>query len=83
MRRRGLFAQRFTLNPRCSDADDDDAFDATDALQTLRAAVGAVSCAPCICDVSGGGGVTARDALIVLQQAVGLQPELHCSACGG
>ena len=79
----GIFAQRFTLNPRCSDADDDDAFDATDALHTLRAAVGAVSCAPCICDVSGGGGVTARDALIVLQQAVGLQPELHCSACGG
>jgi hypothetical protein len=57
---------------------------ATDALEILKTAVGASDCGgfdPCICDVIRPFGVTATDALRVLQKAVGLDVSLACS-CG-
>ena len=58
---------------------------ATDALEVLRTGVGASDCGgfdPCICDVNATGTVTASDALLVLQRAVGQNVAFACP-CGG
>ena len=39
------------------------------------------TCADCVCNVNAAGGITATDALTVLQYAVGLVPELTCPPC--
>ena len=54
---------------------------ASDALFVLRTGVGSETCALCVCDVNGSGGVTASDALVVLRQAVGQSVSLQCPAC--
>jgi hypothetical protein len=51
---------------------------AVDALAILRGAVGGPACPPCLCDTTGGGGVTASDALLTLRAAVGLNVVLDC-----
>jgi glucose/arabinose dehydrogenase len=67
----------------CGDpAEPFDLVTAGDALRVLHAAVGNVACAPCVCDVSGNGSVTAADALAVLRYAVDLPTALNCPACG-
>lgn len=55
---------------------------ATDALFILNAAVGLTSCELCVCDVDGSGAITASDALIALQIAVGGLIPLQCPPCG-
>lgn len=57
---------------------------ATDALEVLRTGVGASNCGgfdPCICDVNATGSVSASDALLVLQRAVGQNVPFTCP-CG-
>jgi Tol biopolymer transport system component len=51
---------------------------ATDALYALQSAVGTKSCAPCDCDVSGDGLVSASDALRILNRAIGLPVSFDC-----
>jgi hypothetical protein len=51
---------------------------ASDALFVLRASVGTEECSLCVCDVNASGSVTATDALITLQAAVGLDVSLDC-----
>ena len=51
-----------------------------DGLKTLRVAVGVDTCDSCLCDVDDSGAVTATDALILLQFAVGLPLQLSCPA---
>jgi hypothetical protein len=49
----------------------------------LNAATGLTACDPCVCDVDGRVGVTAADALAVLEHAVGLAGDaLACPPCG-
>ncbi len=67
--------------PSCGDATRDGITSASDALVALFAAVGALDCADCICDADGSGGVTASDALRLLQVAVGVPRTLNCPAC--
>lgn len=52
-----------------------------DALFTLRASVGSSFCSLCVCDVNESGDVTATDALLVLNAAVGLAVALGCPEC--
>jgi hypothetical protein len=74
-------AQRFTVNPMCGDADGNRTFTAQDALLILRGSVGLSGCEACICNTSGGGMVTATDALMALQRAVGAEIEFNCPTC--
>ena len=52
-----------------------------DALFVLRTSVELEECALCVCDVNESGGVTATDAMLVLQLAVGLPVTVSCSYC--
>lgn len=54
---------------------------ASDALIALSASVGAAECPLCVCDVNGSGGVTATDALTLIQYAVGQPLSLSCPPC--
>ncbi len=54
---------------------------ATDALFVLQVTVGIGTCLPCVCDVDDSGGVSATDALIMLQSAVDPSVELQCPPC--
>jgi len=54
---------------------------ASDALLTLSAALSAASCELCVCDMNGDGSLTATDALIVLNLAVGLPVQINTPAC--
>jgi len=55
---------------------------AADCLYILAASVGSKTCAPaCICDVTGGDGISGTDALACLLYAVGGPGPLNCS-CG-
>jgi hypothetical protein len=54
---------------------------ASDALFVLGAAVGSQTCALCLCDADGSGGVAATDALITLRAAVGESVPLNCPPC--
>jgi hypothetical protein len=54
---------------------------ASDGLFVLRASVGSECCDLCICDANGSGAVTATDALITLNAAVGQPVTLQCPAC--
>lgn len=51
---------------------------ASDALYALRAAVRQVTCAISVCDATGDGRITASDALLALNSAVGRDVELKC-----
>jgi len=54
---------------------------ATDALEVLRTGVGASDCGgfdPCVCDVNATASVSASDALLVLQRAVGQSVPFAC-----
>lgn len=52
---------------------------ATDCLFILRSAVGVQTCDPvCLCDTNGAGGVSATDALVCLNVAVGKPVQLNC-----
>ncbi len=51
---------------------------ASDALFVLRAAVGAATCDERVCNVNGTGGITAADALLLLEKAVGQNVTLAC-----
>ncbi len=55
---------------------------ASDALHVLHAAVGLVACTACVCDVNSSLDITALDALIDLQKAVGYPVALECPVCG-
>jgi cysteine-rich repeat protein len=65
----------------CGDADRDGSVTSTDALLALQAGVGAIYCDRCLCNTSGGNGVTATDALIILSRAVGGEGGLNCEEC--
>jgi len=54
--------------------------DAGDARYILLTAIGERTCAPCICDVNGDGGISATDALLTLEVAVGEPVSLTCPA---
>jgi hypothetical protein len=55
---------------------------ASDCLFILQAAVGSLTCTTsCVCDPTGGGGITATDALTCLANAVGQDVALNCP-CG-
>ena len=55
---------------------------ATDCLFVLDAAVGLTTCTPeCVCAPKGALPVSATDALVCLNAAVGAAVELHCP-CG-
>lgn len=57
---------------------------ASDCLFILRAAVGVDTCSPvCICDVNGAGGISATDALLCLNKAVGQAVDLLCPCLDG
>jgi hypothetical protein len=58
---------------------------ASDCLYILGTAVGTQSCAPdpCVCDPSGDGNVVATDALLCLNNAVGISAPLNCPCSGG
>ena len=51
---------------------------ATEALYTLNAAVGALTCGLCDCDVNDDGQISAFDALLILNKAIGQAIELDC-----
>jgi hypothetical protein len=51
---------------------------ATEALYALNAAVGTVQCALCECDVNGDSHMTAVDALLILNKAIGQPIEFAC-----
>jgi hypothetical protein len=53
---------------------------ATDALFALNAAVGLQACDSRVCDASGDGNLSAVDALMILQSAVGGSVDLMCPA---
>ncbi len=53
----------------------------SDALFVLRTSVELEECALCVCDVNESGDVTATDALLVLQLAVGLPVTANCVDC--
>lgn len=55
-----------------------DAPTAVDALYVMRSAIGLTTCATCVCDVDGSGGINATDSLRTLHHAVGLDVELVC-----
>jgi hypothetical protein len=55
--------------------------DTADALAILRAGVGVQSCRTCDCDTNGSGDITATDALIANELAVGLRPASACAPC--
>jgi hypothetical protein len=55
---------------------------ASDALFILRTAVGSQTCELCLCDVDGGGTISAADALRALKKAVGQDVTLSCPVCG-
>lgn len=58
-----------------------DAPTARDALYVLQASVETVSCNRCICDLNNSGSVTATDALLDLNIAVGIPIPENCPAC--
>ncbi|MFN2425051.1 MAG: hypothetical protein ABR587_01245 [Candidatus Binatia bacterium] len=53
----------------------------TDSLYVLNAAVEVLPCNICVCDVNSSSTITASDALLVLQGAVGLPVTLDCPDC--
>lgn len=60
---------------RCGDPTFDGVVTEVDAEEALRASVGGLSCLPNICDVDGGGDVTAADALLIFRRAAGVSME--------
>lgn len=54
---------------------------AADALYILRTAVGLETCNRCVCDVNDSGQITATDAQLDLQSAVGILTVDDCPAC--
>jgi 6-phosphogluconolactonase (cycloisomerase 2 family) len=67
--------------PVCGDVNDSGEVTAIDALAILKAAVGGDQCdaLPCVCDVAGGGSVSATDAQLALRIAVGLAVPSFCN----
>ncbi len=76
-----VYAQRFTLDPICGDANGDLTVAATDALLILQAAVGISQCEACVCDNAAPAGVTATDALGSLLLATQAAPFHVSRAC--
>jgi len=62
----------------CGDATDDGSVASTDALVALKTSVGADSCGVEVCDVNSTMAVTATDALLILEYAVGQGITLSC-----
>lgn len=54
---------------------------ASDSWYVLRTAVGLSTCNRCVCDVNDSGDITSTDALIVLEDAVGLDVTYDCPPC--
>ena len=76
-----LTTTTIALGRLCGDPIPDRVIRATDALFTLNSAVGLEACELCLCDVDGSGGISATDASILLQVAVGQDIRLACPAC--
>ncbi len=62
----------------CGDANEDTNVSTTDALQALNTSVGTQNCVVEVCDVNSTMAVTATDALLIVQYAVGQPVELTC-----